>query len=504
MAFSALRAPGDRRAEALGVLGMVVLLAAAAFALSPSSAPLAIVIAGPLLFIGPPRLETAALRAVLEGRPREALVLARAASALRPFGPIGRLGRDVAVLVRARADGASKELYKLLEDSRYGERSLLLRMLAMHVAGDASALREVLAIPARRRRALFAGLGFAWIRAVARTGTPGDVLLALDEVEVADPSLEEPARRALIAFEVCAAIGDRDGVEQLAKLLGGRLPRGETQRASAEAAMADGERSAAREILAAPRRALDPEVVRALSALEARLATLEPRVSREQRERARQACAEAVSSAALSPLDVRAWTSVTAAVAALMIGWHGVVARTGDGSDLGHLHEMGGLLVPIRDVLGALHLLTVPFVHAGAVHLTLNVLALLVFGPWVERLMGRVRMLLVFVLASVVSGLAVAATSRPTLLVGASGAIFGLAGAMAVVLVLRPELRRTRRAQEVLRGLGSMLVLQFVVDRLVPMVSGTAHVAGLLSGALAGVVLLPRRPPRAALTPSPR
>jgi len=495
MAVGALRSPSSRRAEAFLVVTVVAALGAVTLAVAPAYAPLTVLLAAPILGILPARLEQLSLRALLEGRRTLATGAARLASLLRPIGPIGHLGRDMSTLVAARLGGVTPALLDRLADPRQPERGAVLVTLAQHVGGDAHGIRVALAIPSRRKRALASGLGLAWIRAVARTAGPDEILLALEEVEREDPTFEEPARRAAIALEVSAALGDREGVERLLAVLRGRLPNGEATRVRSEAALADGDRIAARQAIEGRAGAVDPEVARALSDLLARAGRLGPRVSSEHRARAVRCRDEALAVVALAPLG-HAWASATVLLTAALVGWHLIVVRTGEGDDLRHLLAMGGLRVPIGDARGALHVLTVPLVHAGPVHLALNVLALLGFGPWVERLLGRGRMVVVFVCATVVSSLAVAALaspSRPTVLVGASGAIFGLGGAMGAVLLTQPHLRRTRRAQEVLRGFGAMLALQFVVDRLVPMVSGTAHVAGLVAGALSGLILV-RRP----------
>lgn len=493
MAVGAFRSPSSRRLEAFLVVTVVAALGALTLAIAPTYAPLTVLLAAPILGILPARLEQFSLRSLLEGRRTLATFAARLASFLRPIGPIGHLGRDMSTLVAARLDGVTPALLDRLADPRQPERGAVLVTLAQHVGGDAHGIRVALAIPSRRKRALASGLGLAWIRAVARTAGPEEILLALEEVEREDPTFEEPARRAAIALEVSAALGDREGVELLLPVLRGRLPTGEATRLRGEAALADGDRAATRREIEARRGAVDPEVGRALVDLLARAGRLGPRVSSEHRARAVRCRDEALAVIALAPLGPHAWASATALLTATIVGWHLIVGRTGDSDDLRHLLAMGGLRVPITDPVGALHVLTVPLVHAGPVHLALNVLALLGFGPWVERLLGRARMIVVFLCATVVSSLAVAALAspaHPTVLVGASGAIFGLGGAMGAVLLTQPHLRRTRRAQEVLRGFGAMLALQFVVDRLVPMVSGTAHVAGLVAGALAGLVLV--------------
>lgn len=84
-------------------------------------------------------------------------------------------------------------------------------------------------------------------------------------------------------------------------------------------------------------------------------------------------------------------------------------------------------------------LLTSMFLHGGFTHLFLNGLALYMFGPYLEQMVGSRRFLLVYFASGIVGGLAYVATYYAGLLpqsipaVGASGAIYGILGAVAVL-----------------------------------------------------------------------
>lgn len=87
-----------------------------------------------------------------------------------------------------------------------------------------------------------------------------------------------------------------------------------------------------------------------------------------------------------------------------------------------------------------LTLLTYNFLHGSTVHLLGNMLALWVFGDNIEDSMGHVRFLIFYLLCGVAAGLAhfAAHPDSQIPMIGASGAIFGLAGAY---LVLHPKAR---------------------------------------------------------------
>jgi membrane associated rhomboid family serine protease len=142
--------------------------------------------------------------------------------------------------------------------------------------------------------------------------------------------------------------------------------------------------------------------------------------------------------------------------------------------------------VPILVELGEdWRLVTAAFLHIGPVHLLLNMLALLVFGSELERQLGRWRYLAVYVISLLGGAVALQLFGEPGRPVaGASAAIYGLLGGMAVVMLAR---------REDLRGLLTLLAINVVISFL-PNVSLLGHLGGLVAGFVAaGVVVLARR-----------
>ena len=134
---------------------------------------------------------------------------------------------------------------------------------------------------------------------------------------------------------------------------------------------------------------------------------------------------------------------------------------------------------------------TSAFTHVSPVHLVLNMLALLVFGSELERTLGRVRYLTVYLVAAL-GGAAAIQLFAPYFqgVVGASAAIYGLLGAFGVVLVQR---------REDLRGLLTLLAINLAISFL-PGISWQGHVGGLVAGALTAAVLVyARRRPTLAV-----
>ena len=142
--------------------------------------------------------------------------------------------------------------------------------------------------------------------------------------------------------------------------------------------------------------------------------------------------------------------------------------------------------IPVLVQLGEdWRLVTAAFLHIGPLHLVLNMLALLVFGSELERQLGRWRYLAVYLVSLLGGAVAIQLFGEPGRPVaGASAAIYGLLGGLAVVMLSR---------REDLRGLLTLLAINVFVSFL-PGVSLLGHLGGLVAGFVAtGVIVLARR-----------
>jgi membrane associated rhomboid family serine protease len=128
-------------------------------------------------------------------------------------------------------------------------------------------------------------------------------------------------------------------------------------------------------------------------------------------------------------------------------------------------------------------LVTSYFTHVQLWHIGFNMLALYVLGPQLEALLGRARFLALYLLAGLFGSLAVYVLSpvnQPT--VGASGAIFGLMGALLVVAV---KLRSNVQAL-----LGLLAVNAVITVMGAGYISWQGHLGGFVGGVLLGIVLV--------------
>jgi membrane associated rhomboid family serine protease len=121
-------------------------------------------------------------------------------------------------------------------------------------------------------------------------------------------------------------------------------------------------------------------------------------------------------------------------------------------------------------------LITSAFLHANLVHIGFNMLALWWFGGPVEEYLGRVRFILLYVVAGLAgaAGALLQAPTAPTL--GASGAIFGILGAMLIL-----EWQATGR----LGGNAmTLIVINLAISFVYSGISWGGHVGGLVGGIL--------------------
>jgi membrane associated rhomboid family serine protease len=129
--------------------------------------------------------------------------------------------------------------------------------------------------------------------------------------------------------------------------------------------------------------------------------------------------------------------------------------------------------------------LTAAFLHIGPVHLVMNMLALLLFGSELERQLGRWRFLGVYLVSVLGGAAAIQLFGQPGgYVAGASTAIYGLLGALGVLMLAQ---------RQDVRGLLTLLAINVFISFL-PGVSLLGHLGGLVAGALAaGVLLVTRR-----------
>jgi len=130
------------------------------------------------------------------------------------------------------------------------------------------------------------------------------------------------------------------------------------------------------------------------------------------------------------------------------------------------------------------------FLHGGPEHLIGNMIALYIVGMACEHALGLPGTALVY-FGSGAAGAALSIAMSPGPSVGASGAIFGLLGAVIVVLYQHRD-RFHLRDKRIGVVLAAWAIFQVAIGFATPFVDNYAHLGGLAGGALAASMLRPR------------
>lgn len=138
-------------------------------------------------------------------------------------------------------------------------------------------------------------------------------------------------------------------------------------------------------------------------------------------------------------------------------------------------------------------LLTSMFLHSGIMHLLCNMFTLYFLGMIIEKVLGTKKFAIIYFLSGLAGGLTYVGvnfiTGDYTGALGASGAIFGLFGAYAILLLKENKQRSLLPfpvGAEMLAELGGLLLLNIVVGLMSPGVANTAHLGGLVCGFIVG------------------
>jgi membrane associated rhomboid family serine protease len=171
--------------------------------------------------------------------------------------------------------------------------------------------------------------------------------------------------------------------------------------------------------------------------------------------------------------------------------WIAILATGGNSSELvtklalrpsSTLH---GIVYPVPSVAQGDYwqLVTSMFTHVAVWHIGFNMLVLWVLGPQLELAVGRLRYLAIYFISGLAGSAAVMWLSTPVgLTLGASGAIFGLMGALLVIAIkVHGDVRG------VATWIGVNLVLTFVLGA---GISWQGHLGGLAGGILTGAVIV--------------
>ena len=125
-------------------------------------------------------------------------------------------------------------------------------------------------------------------------------------------------------------------------------------------------------------------------------------------------------------------------------------------------------------------LFTSMFLHIGILHLLCNMYSLYIIGKEVENVFGKVKYLIIYLLSGIAGSILSLAFNHNTICAGASGAIFGLLGA----LLYFGYYYRTYLGVTLTRSIIPVIVLNLIIGFTSSGIDNAAHIGGLVGGIL--------------------
>jgi membrane associated rhomboid family serine protease len=182
---------------------------------------------------------------------------------------------------------------------------------------------------------------------------------------------------------------------------------------------------------------------------------------------------------------------VTNAITVVLLAVAGVVSLVlGPSSDAGVLLRAGADAPTFVSNGEWWRVVSAVFLHIGGLHLLVNTLGMWFLGRIAEEVFGGTRMLAIFGVAGVAGAFA-SYLASPGMSAGASGAIFGLLGAVFVEITWHRAKYRQVWKRGMWGGLAVVTLAQVAYGFMYPIIDQWAHGAGLAAGALTAVLLSP-------------
>lgn len=157
--------------------------------------------------------------------------------------------------------------------------------------------------------------------------------------------------------------------------------------------------------------------------------------------------------------------------------------------DIYTLIQMGAKVNVLINSGEIYRLLTSAFLHGGIIHIFFNMSALNIIGREVEAVYGSKRYIAIYVI-SALGGSVVSYLFKPnSISVGASGAIFGLLGAMLIFGLKE----RDKIGKQYMKNILETIGLNVVIGITIPNIDNFAHLGGLILGAITSFILFKKK-----------
>lgn len=135
-------------------------------------------------------------------------------------------------------------------------------------------------------------------------------------------------------------------------------------------------------------------------------------------------------------------------------------------------------------------LVTPIFVHGDFAHMLFNSFSLVLFGPALERLIGKAKFILLYLTSGVAANIATLVLEPLTYMhIGSSGAIFGLFGFYLAITTFKKSMLSKENSQTIM----TIAIIGVVMTFIQPNINITAHIFGLIAGFLIGAASFSRK-----------
>lgn len=158
--------------------------------------------------------------------------------------------------------------------------------------------------------------------------------------------------------------------------------------------------------------------------------------------------------------------------------------------DIYTLIIMGAKVNSLIDKGQVWRLITCAFIHGGLIHIFFNMYALKILGPEIEYVYGKIKYLVIYLLSAIAASIFSYIFGPQSVSVGASGAIFGLFGAMLIFGIKH----RKQMGKAYMMNILQVIFVNVIIGISSSNIDNAAHFGGLIVGALIALLLGERRP----------
>lgn len=132
--------------------------------------------------------------------------------------------------------------------------------------------------------------------------------------------------------------------------------------------------------------------------------------------------------------------------------------------------------------------ITSMFIHSDPMHILMNMLSLYFLGRVFEKFFKPLAYLSIYFVTGIFGSLLLLFVTPESQAIGASGAIFGIFGALAGFAWVHRKSMHDEFMQ-FMRSFGIILLLNFAMGLAIPQIAMSAHIGGLIAGMISGVIM---------------